>query len=91
MIGYLWVSLIIDHSECLICYFLCTELTLFYIELPENCIFLNQSELSNFFMYVNTWKNALVFGQSDARDFLMYIYTYQIQNEMIHSRESLEL
>ena len=26
---------------------LCTELTLFCIELPENCICLNQSELSN--------------------------------------------
>ena len=26
---------------------LCTELTLFCIELPENCIYLNQSELSN--------------------------------------------
>ena len=25
---------------------------LFYIELPENCIYLNQSELSNFFMYI---------------------------------------
>ena len=31
---------------------LCTELTLLYIELPENCIYLNQSELSNFFMYI---------------------------------------
>ena len=31
---------------------LCTELTLFCIELPENCIYLNQSELSNFFMYI---------------------------------------
>ena len=31
---------------------LCTELTLFCSELPENCIYLNQSELSNFFMYV---------------------------------------
>ena len=30
---------------------LCTELTLFCIELPENCIYLNQSELSNFFMF----------------------------------------
>ena len=59
LIGYLWVSLIIDQSECLICYFLCTELTLFCTELtlfctelPENCIYLNQSELSNFSMYV---------------------------------------
>ena len=58
LIGYLWVSLIIDQSECLVCYFLCTELTffctestLFCTELPENCIYLDQSELSNFFMY----------------------------------------
>ena len=28
--------------------FLCTELTLYCIELPENCIYLKQSELSNF-------------------------------------------
>ena len=27
---------------------LCTELTLFCVELPENCIYLHQSELSNF-------------------------------------------
>ena len=33
----------------LVCY--CAELT-FYIELPENCIYLNQSELSNFFIYL---------------------------------------
>ena len=50
MIGYLWVSLIIDQPECLVCYFLCSELTLFCIELTENCI--NQLELSNFFLYV---------------------------------------
>ena len=31
---------------------LCTELTLLCIELPENCIYLNQSELGNFFMYI---------------------------------------
>ena len=55
LIGCLWVSLIIDQSECLICYFLCTELTLFCTELtlfctelPENSIYLNQSELRNF-------------------------------------------
>ena len=33
------------------CYYLCTELTLFLVELFENCIYLNQSELSNFFTY----------------------------------------
>ena len=32
---------------------LCTELTLFYIELPENCSYLDQSELSDFFRYIN--------------------------------------
>ena len=32
--------------------FFCTELTLFCIVLPENCIYLNQSELSNFFMSI---------------------------------------
>ena len=32
--------------------FLCTELTLFCIELPENYINLNHSELGNFFMYI---------------------------------------
>ena len=31
---------------------LCTEFTLFCFELHENCIYLNQSELSNFFMYL---------------------------------------
>ena len=40
--------LIIDQSECLSCYFLCTELTLLYTELTENCIYLNQSELNIF-------------------------------------------
>ena len=32
--------------------FLRTELTLLCIELPENCVYLNQSELSKFFMYI---------------------------------------
>ena len=31
---------------------LCAELTLFCMELPENYIYLNQSELSNFFMFI---------------------------------------
>ena len=31
---------------------LCAELTLFCMELPENCIYLNQSELCNFFIYL---------------------------------------
>ena len=52
LIGYLRVSLIIDQSECLICFFLCTELTLFCTELPEDCICYNQPKLSNFSMYI---------------------------------------
>ena len=32
--------------------FFCTELTLFCADLLENCIYRNQSELSNFFMYL---------------------------------------
>ena len=31
---------------------LCTELNFLRIELPENCIYVNQSELSNFFKYI---------------------------------------
>ena len=38
----------------------CTELTLFCIELPENCIYLNQSELSNFFMYIICIGNHMI-------------------------------
>ena len=48
LIGYPRGSLIIDQSECLVCDFLCTELTLLCIELPENCIYHNQLEPSNF-------------------------------------------
>ena len=32
--------------------FLCIELTLFCIELPENYIYLNHSKLGNFFIYI---------------------------------------
>ena len=42
----------IDQSECLVCYFLCPELILFCIELPKNCTYLGQVELSNFFLYI---------------------------------------
>ena len=42
LIGYLRISLIIDQSE----------LTLLCAELPERFSYFNQSELSNFFMYI---------------------------------------
>ena len=49
--GYMWVSLIIDQSECLLLLFICTELTFFYIELPETAfIWTNQNWV--FFMYI---------------------------------------
>ena len=48
LIGYLRVSLIIGQSECLVFYLFSIGLTLFCIELPENCIYFNQSEVSNF-------------------------------------------
>ena len=51
-IGYLWFFF--DcwpiRMSCLL--LLCTELTLFCTDLPENCIYFNQSDLSNFFMYI---------------------------------------
>ena len=79
LIGYLLVSLIIYQSECLICYFLCTELTLFCTELtlfctelPENCIYLSQSELSNFFMYINITVRARISHYLLFTNFLNY-------------------
>ena len=50
-----------------------TELTLFYIELPENCTYLNQSELSSFFYISYYYKN---YG------FSKYIHDY-VQNAFI--------
>ena len=80
LIGSLWVSLIIGQSECMVSFFLCTELTLFCAqltlfctELPENCIYLYQSELSNFFMYIIRSKIILVISNraraADSFDF----------------------
>ena len=43
--------------NCSVWLLLCTELTLFCTESPENCIYLNQSELSNFLMHlIKEWK-----------------------------------
>ena len=38
--------------------FLFTELTLFCIELPENYIYLNHSELGNFFIYIIKYRTS---------------------------------
>ena len=81
LIGCLWVSLIIDQSECLICYFLCTELTLFCTELPETCIYLNQSELSNFSMYIISQKiNSLhsILAIQNSWCFVFCSYSYEV-------------
>ena len=45
--------------------FFCNELTLFCIVLPENCIYLNQSELSNFFMSIISAKIIRVISKSN--------------------------
>ena len=70
LIGYLWVSLIIHQLECLVCYFFCTELTLFCTEFPENCIYLNQSELSIFSCILLVFKkiNSCLFTPNCTRN-----------------------
>ena len=49
---------------------LCTELTLFCAELPENCIYLNQSELSYSFMYPISQKRH----RSSVHNFLVSLF-----------------
>ena len=68
LIGYLWVSLITDQSECLACYFVAPLLHWITWKLH----YFNQSELSNFFMYIissviNSKSYILPF-QSDKND-----------------------
>ena len=46
-------ELTLSHTELTL---FCTELTLFCTELPENCIYLNQSKLSNFSMCIINFK-----------------------------------
>ena len=52
LIGYLWTSLFIDQSECLLYYLFCIKLPLFCTVLRKNCSVLSQSESSNFFIYI---------------------------------------
>ena len=47
-----WPIRISDLLLCTELTLFCTELTIFRTELPENCIYPNQSELSNFSMYI---------------------------------------
>ena len=47
---FLW--LLTNQNVWFVSFFALKELTLFCTELPENCIYLNQSELSNFSMYI---------------------------------------
>ena len=48
LIGYLWTSLFIDQSECLLYHFFCIKLPLFCTVLRKNCTVLSQSESSDF-------------------------------------------
>ena len=52
LIGYLWTSLFIDHSECLLYYLFCIQLPHFCTVWRKDCTVLSQSESSNFFMYI---------------------------------------
>ena len=46
---------------------LCTKWTLFCSKSPENCIYLNQSELSNFFMYLIRAEIIRLISKSNER------------------------
>ena len=52
LIGHLWISVIIDQSECLVCFLILHWINSFLHCLKKNCIALNQSEWRNFFMYI---------------------------------------
>ena len=53
LLGHLWVSLIIDQSECLLCFLLLHWInSLLHCFPKKNCTALNQSEWRNFFMYI---------------------------------------
>ena len=54
-IDYLWNSLFIDQSECLLLYLFCIQLPLFCAVLRKNCTVLSQSESSIFFLYIINW------------------------------------
>ena len=66
-LDWLSVSLLLTNQNVSFVILLCAELTLSCTELPEYCLYLNQSELSNFFMYIiigvivfnNLMKNAI--------------------------------
>ena len=61
---------------------LCTESTLFSIELPENCIYLSQSELSNFFIYLIRSATVWMITKSDDHIagvwFVNHVYHYRL-------------
>ena len=60
LIGNLWVSLIIDQSECLVCYLFLHWINSFLHCLKKNCTALNQLEWRNFFMYIISLKKRHV-------------------------------
>ena len=64
LISYLWVSFIIDQSECLICYFLCTELTLFCTELTLLHWINSLLHWINSLVHWITWKPFILTNQN---------------------------
>ena len=67
LIGHLWTSLFIVQSECFLYYLFCIQLPLFCTVLRKNCTVLNQSESSNFFMYIIRSEIIRVISKSNER------------------------
>ena len=68
LIGHLWVSLIIDQSECLLCFLFLHWINSF---LQCNCTALNQSEWRNFFMYIIKKKTTDAYIYIDCGSFVL--------------------
>ena len=60
LIGHLWVCLIIDQSECLICFLFLHWINSFLHCFQKNCTALNQSTWRNFFIYITSFKNSTI-------------------------------
>ena len=56
LIGHLWVSLIIDQSECLVCHLFLHWINSFLCSFKKNYTALNQSEWRNFSCILLTYK-----------------------------------
>ena len=76
LIGHLWVSLIIDQSECLVCFLFLHWINSFLHCLKKNCTALNQSQWRNFFMYIIRLKNSSQKENKDGNEDHLNFETY---------------